>query len=68
MRRYSCDIFVTVTDAGDTNDDDGRRRVRCGSEWRRRDFHWMGVKATTSTEVDTLVASFVRGRSGHPWS
>ena len=22
MRRYSCDIFVTVTDAGDTNDDD----------------------------------------------
>jgi len=28
MRRYSCDIFVTVTDAGDTNDDDD---VGCGA-------------------------------------
>jgi len=29
MRRYSCDIFVTVTDAGDTNDDDDD--VGCGA-------------------------------------
>ena len=48
MRRYSCDIFVTVTDAGDTNDDDD---VGCGA----------GVNGATRLSLDGRKSDDVHG-------
>ena len=48
MRRYSCDIFVTVTDAGDTNDDDD---VGCGA----------GVNGATRETMDGRKSDDVHG-------